>query len=104
MSLSADTKKQIKYDKLNTKYNRLYNQLTSICLFVLATIVAYSISYIEYSKSNNPHITIFLTKIIIPLLILIISISIVYGVMTTLIITTGIKLHKFLKKEGIKIN
>lgn len=52
MKLTAKEKLPIKYDKLNTKYNRLWEQSTNIILFIIASIVAYSIVYIQYIMEN----------------------------------------------------
>lgn len=101
MSGKSELILQIKYDKLNSKYNRLYDQLTNIGLFVLASIVAYSIAYMEYCKDNNPEITIFLTKLIIPIALLILIIAPIIGALITSIVSTGLRLHILLKDEKI---
>ena len=97
--MSSDANKQIKYDKINTKYNRLWEQLTNMSLFIVASFIAYSIAYLQ---DNTVSITVFLTKIIIPLLIVLSILSLTFGILLTLLVQTGKKLHDFLKSNAIK--
>lgn len=96
--MSSDVNKQIKYDKINTKYNRLWEQLTNMSLFILASFVAYSIAYLQ---DNTINVAVFLTKIIIPLLVVLIFLTLTFGILLTLLVQTGKKLHDFLKSNKI---
>ena len=92
---------QIKYDKLNSKYNRLWEQCTNIILFIFASIVAYSIAYLEYSE--NKGFVIFLAKIIIPVVIISIPILLVLGGLLALLFNTGQQVRNLLKENKIII-
>ncbi|MEK6936395.1 MAG: hypothetical protein AABW67_06425, partial [Nanoarchaeota archaeon] len=69
---------QIKYDKLNTKYNRLWEQCTNTSFFILASIIAYSIAYLQF-KTENQTIIIFLSNIILPVTLIAIPVLLVFG-------------------------
>jgi hypothetical protein len=73
MSLTIEDKVPIRFERLNSKYNRLWDQLTNICIFVFGSLVAYSIAYIDYCLGNSPEIALFLSRIIIPLIISVFS-------------------------------
>ena len=69
-------------------------------LFVLGAFVAYSIAYLQGDVEN---VSIFLTKIIIPIIFIILPFTLAYGVLLTLLIQTGRTLHNLLKSYRIKI-
>ena len=98
---NLDFKIQITYDKINTKYNRLYEQTTNIILFILASAVAYSILYIGYALDRTTDLTIVINKLITPIIFTIIAPLIIVTILITLLILTGINLHKFLKEENL---
>lgn len=102
MNATFDTRLQLKYDKINTKYNRLWAQVTDIVLFVLTSFVTYSAAYIGYTLLGNPGlITVFLIKLLSILLPLVIVVALAFGSLVTLLISTGKELHILLNKNKI---
>lgn len=92
---------QLKYDKLNTKYNRIWEQCTSIILFIFGSIVAYSIAYLEYSENRG--FIIFLSKIIIPVTLILIPILLMLGALLALLFITGQQVRNNLKENKVII-
>lgn len=91
---------QIKYDKLNTKYNRLWEQVTNIGLFVLASVIAYSIAYLQYNVENKT-VLLFLKQVIIQLVIIALPIILIFGSFLALLFTTREELKKVLNDNKI---
>lgn len=96
-SLDESIRIQLQYDKLNTKYNRLYEQLTSISLFVFASFVAYSIAYVGFTAGW----VLFFHSIFFPILLVLIPLAITFGILTTLLARTALQLHDLLKHYTI---
>lgn len=99
--ISYSDKITLRYDKLNTKYNRLWEQVTNIGLFILATIIAYSIAFIEYITDNPLRWRIFLDNLMVPGLITLLPVIIVFTILGTLLVITGKEVHTLLKKHKI---
>lgn len=91
---------QIKYDKFNTKYNRLWEQCTNTALFILASIIAYSIAYLQF-KTENQTIIIFLSNIILPVTLIAIPILLIFSGLLALLFTTGNEVRNMLKDNEI---
>ena len=94
MSLPVNERLQIKYDKLNTKYNRLWEQTTNISLFILASVVAYSIAYTQYIMQNPLKWGLFLGRLIIPMLSILTPVVVVLTILLTLLFVTGREVHR----------
>lgn len=95
------SKLQIRYDKLNTKYNRIWEQLTNIGLFVLASFIALAIAYVQYNLDYRLSFNAFLIKIIWLIIGIAVLISIISGCLFTLLVLTGRDLHSLLRKNKI---
>lgn len=96
-SLDDSLRFQLYYDKLNTKYNRLYEQLTSISLFVLASFVAYSIAYAQFTLGW----ILFVNKLFFPTLLALIPLALAFGILTTLLVRTAVLLHDLLREQRV---
>ena len=101
MSWTIKEKVPILYDKLNSKYNRIWEQLTNIGLFILASFIAVYITYIQYVTDKSLDITIFLTKVLLILIPLLLIVAVCSAILLTLLISTGFRLYHLLKKYKI---
>ena len=99
--MNSTNQLSIKYDKINTKYNRLWEQVTNIALFLLAALVAYSIASIQYINENPLKWTAFMNSLLVPLVLLLVPVILILAILLALLILTGKDLHHFLNKQKI---
>lgn len=101
MRLTINDKFWVRHDKVNSKYNRLWEQTSNIFLFILASLVAYSIAYIQFVMENPLRWGIFLGKLIFPLLFILVPVSIILTILITLLIITGKEVHSIVESNRI---
>lgn len=89
----------IKFDRLNSKYNRLWEQLTNLFIFVFASFVAYSVLYL--GNFTYTPFSIFLTKCLIHLVILVFPIVILFSIISTTLYFTKKEINIILRKYKI---
>ena len=98
--IDLPNKLPIRYDKINTKYNRLWEQLTNMVLFIFAALIVDTVLYVEYSLNNLPA-SIFLSKATLPTMLLLLPVILLTTSIFTLLVTTRSELNKFLKDYKI---
>lgn len=96
-------KLKLTYDRFNSKYNRLWGQLTTAIFFIFASVSAYSLLYVQYSIDQNMKISAFLNKSIIPIVFVLIPVVLGLTILGTLLVVQGMKVHGLLKDYDIII-
>lgn len=92
------------FDKLNSKYNRLWDEIINITLFIFASVVAFAILFIQEQQSQNLTWLSFIIKTVpYTTLFIIIFFTVISTVLITSLIQTKLKLISFLKKHEISI-
>ena len=79
--MKEEQKIDIKFEKFNSKYNRIWDQLTNISIFVLTTISGYLIALGAIQRNVNNILRLDVVNYI--LLTIAILIGIGYGILTT---------------------
>ena len=98
--MNKDERIKLTFDRLNSKYNRIWEQLTNITLFTLASIVAYLISFLGYK--NEPYYIIIFTRVTYILLTMFAFITFGAGMLITHLVNCGKKVHFISKQYGIE--
>ena len=93
--MNKDEKINLTFERYNSKYNRIWEQLTNIILFTFASIVAYLIAFLGY-KNEPEYITIF-TSVTYILLVMFIFIAFGMGILITHLVNCGKKVHSIEK-------
>lgn len=99
--LNYSSKQFMKYDKLNTKYNRLWEQVTNLFVYIFGALVAYSIAYLEFLLNNPKEWTLIINNLVLPIAITLIPIAIITTILCTLLCITGKEVHDILKQHKI---
>ena len=99
--LNYSTKQWIKYDKLNTKYNRLWSQVTNLFVYIFASLVAYSIAYLQFLLGNKIELTIIISKLIMPIAFTIFPVAVLFAILSTFLYIAGKEVHIVLSKHRI---
>lgn len=97
--MKAEQKVEIKFEKFNSKYNRIWEQLTNISIFVLTTISGYIIALSAISKSVNNLIKFEIVNYI--LLGMGILIGIGYGILVTHLLDCRKQIKKIFDDNNI---
>ena len=90
--MDAAQKIELKFEKFNSKYNRIWEQLTNISIFILTTVSAYIIALGAIQKNINNILRLETVNYILLTIAIIIGIG--YGILTT---------HLFDCRKQIKI-
>jgi len=98
--ISDELKIQLKYDKINTKYNRLWEQFTNFTLFFFASLMAYAIPYIEY-KMENLSASIFISNSILIIVVLLLPIMMMASMLFAFLISVRSELNSLLREHNI---
>lgn len=107
VTLTAKEKLLLDFQKCDSKYNRLWEQLTNIILFILASAVAYVIGYVQVN--TNTYLSLqdslrasnllnFVTKILIASGAIL---SIGIGFLLAHLISAGLHIHKIMREQEI---
>jgi len=99
--MNIEQKQQIIYDRVNTRYNRLWEQVTNTGLFVLTVIAGYLIALKSVEKNLETILT--LDQVNYILLFLAIIVGIISAVLMAYLIFTRKELNKFFNKNHIEI-
>ena len=79
--MKLEQKIEIKFEKFNSKYNRIWEQLTNISIFILTTVSGYIIALGAIQKNVNNILRLDVVNYI--LLVIAILLGIGYGILVT---------------------
>ena len=97
--MKIENKIHFKYDRINSRYNRLWEQITSFGIFILATISAYLIALGTIEKDVPTILS--LTQINYILLFLGIILALAYGILCTYLVMTRKELTKLFNEHEL---
>lgn len=107
VKLNEKEKLQLNFEKSNSKYNRLWEQLTNIVLFILASAIAYLITYLQINTNTYPtleanirasNLLNIATKILLAAAIII---AVGVGFLLAHLISAGLNVHKIMREQGL---
>jgi len=97
--MELEQRLQIKYDRTNTRYNRLWEQITNIGIFVLATIIGYIIALGSVERGIQTILT--LERVNYMLFSVAVLMAFISGILSTYLIMTRKELSKLFREYKI---
>jgi uncharacterized protein YneF (UPF0154 family) len=99
--MKPEAKQEIEYDRINTRYNRLWEQITNISLVIITVITGYLIALKTIEKNISSILT--LTQVNYILLFMFILVLIPLVIFVGYLFWTRKELTRFLSKHDIQI-
>ena len=88
---------ELKFEKVNSKYNRIWEQVTNISLFVLTAFVAYIIALMTRVENIDTQLTIDYANYI--LLVIAFLVAIVYTILVVHLVKARNEIKKIFEEK-----